>query len=227
MSSRIACLSFLRADAPVLCKGARGASSHRLSSRGASRVHSMHSALRHGVLASRRRLPLLRVQSRYASGHFSRACANVTPDPCNRLRFVPLRMLRTQVREELLELDTMEDLHTFLVNFNPYTGSATVDALAMKAVKLLRDLPPERMARRCRGRFAHCCAVEAALVANAWWVPEEPPKRGQAPLARLGSALSDAKVGALVVPVMAAGAVTVIGLWSLSGGGLGNFDQSL
>ena len=73
----------------------------------------------------------------------------------------------------------MEDLHTFLVNFNPFKAAQSIDDLAMRSVKLMRDLPPERMARRCRAQFVHCCTVEAQLVDDTWWVPEQPPQRSR------------------------------------------------
>lgn len=70
----------------------------------------------------------------------------------------------------------MEELHTFLVNFNIYKNGMTVDEMAMQAVKLIHTFPPERVIKKARFRAVHSCTVEARLVHNSWWVPESPAK---------------------------------------------------
>ena len=81
------------------------------------------------------------------------------------------------MRHKILALQTMEDMHTFLVNFNPFSTSLSIDQLVIAAVSLMRDHPPDRMRRHARIRFVHSCAVEAMLVDNCWWVPETPTPR--------------------------------------------------
>eukprot|EP00892_Ulva_mutabilis_P002239 jgi/Ulvmu1/12015/UM083_0028.1 len=81
-----------------------------------------------------------------------------------------------KVRSKLLSTETMEELHTFLVNFNIYKNGMTVDDMAMQAVKLIHDFPPERAYKKAQFRAVHSCTVEARLVQNTWWVPESPAK---------------------------------------------------
>ena len=124
-----------------------------------------------------------------------------------------------------MQLQSMEELHTFLVNFKPFTEATDINALASKAVKLLRVAPPAQMARRCRARFAHCCTIEAQLVSNAWWVPETPPAPRGLPFSkwqvppRLAALQRPAKV--VVVPLAVASGTLAV--WALSGVG-GKFD---
>ena len=135
-----------------------------------------------------------------------------------------------QAREQLLALDTMEDLHTFLVNFDPFKAAQSMDELAMRSVKLIRDLPPERMAQRCRTQFVHCCTVEARLVNETWWVPEQPPQRSKLDTLRqkvqplVHARVAKHVVGSALLVTMSTGVV----MWLLGGSGYGaNFDVGL
>jgi hypothetical protein len=110
----------------------------------------------------------------------------------------------------------MEELHTFLVNFNPFSVNLTIDQLAMHSVKLIRDLPPDRMARRVRGCFLHSCTVDAKLVNDTWWVPEMPPQRLQLP--RVIHALGFLPVSRLLVGPAALAGVAAVGLLMWQGG---------
>lgn len=70
----------------------------------------------------------------------------------------------------------MEELHTFLVNFNIYKSGVSVDEMAMRAVKLMQCHPPERVYKKSQFTAVHSCTVEARLVQSTWWVPESPAK---------------------------------------------------
>lgn len=75
-----------------------------------------------------------------------------------------------------METETMEELHTFLVNFDICSNETSVDEMAMRAVKLIHAFPPERVYKNAQFRAVHSCTVEARLVQGTWWVPESPAK---------------------------------------------------
>ena len=108
---------------------------------------------------------------------------------------------------ELLARDTMEELHTFLVNFSPFAAAPSIEVLINKAVHLINEHPPRRMAARCGRRFVHCCTIEAKLVGGAWWVPETPPQPARGPelLRRVGKS----PLGKALLGSAAAAAITV------------------
>lgn len=84
--------------------------------------------------------------------------------------------MAVQVRDKLMQLHTMEDLHTFLVNFNVFESTGvTVDEMARRADALMRAHPPMRLYRRRGIQANHSCTVEARLEGGTWWVPEQPP----------------------------------------------------
>jgi hypothetical protein len=120
-----------------------------------------------------------------------------------------------QVRAKLLALDSMEELHTFLVNFSILDVAPSVDELACRAVALLRAHPPERIHHHTRCRLHSACAVEARLIGDTWWVPEEPsthPLQGYLPgpgsLASLGlTGRGPVALGAAAAVGVGAGAV--------------------
>lgn len=122
-----------------------------------------------------------------------------------------------QVRLKLMEMDTMEDLHTFLVNFNIYKSGVSVDDMAMRAVKLIHSHPPERVYKKSKFAAAHSCTVEARLVQNTWWVPESPAKHLLT--GSIASVLESAerRHPALISTVGAGVAAVAAAIWLLGG----------
>jgi hypothetical protein len=123
-----------------------------------------------------------------------------------------------QVREKLLALNTMEDLHTFLVNFNVFESTGvTVDEMARRADTLMRTHPPLRLYRRRGVRATHSCIVEAKLEGDTWWVPEQPPATfWDAPVASMLETVERRRPMILSTGLSAGVAAVAAAVWVLS-----------
>jgi hypothetical protein len=95
----------------------------------------------------------------------------------------------------------MEELHTYLVNFDALQSEKRVNELAREAVLLFRRHPPHRM--RHAVHFKHSCIIDAELVGDRWWTPETPARPSVAAVVRERMAAS-AGWGKVVAPAMLA-----------------------
>jgi hypothetical protein len=117
-----------------------------------------------------------------------------------------------QAREKLLSLDTMEELHTYLVNFDALGSIQKVNELAKQAVLLFKKHSPSSM--RHTILFKHSCIIDAQLVGDRWWVPETPARPDVSTLVR-HRLVASAGWSRLVAPaVVATGAAVAIALMS-------------
>jgi hypothetical protein len=106
-----------------------------------------------------------------------------------------------QARSKLLSLETMEELHTYLVNFDELKNEKRINVLAREAVLLFRRYPPHSM--RHAVHFKHSCIIDAELVGDRWWIPETPARPSVAAVVRARMAAS-AGWGKVVAPAMLA-----------------------